>query len=679
MVMQRATAPDPDWPPPPDRLTETPPEGRYCDLILNGGVASGVVYPWALLGLARQYRFRRIGGNSVGAMAAAIAAAAEYGRCHGHADAFEPLRHMPLNLAEAQPGGRTKMLDLFQAPASLQRLFKLFVFATSDRPPGNRLVQIWRGLGEAGLQRLCGLLAIMLAALGAKGCSELETVGQSACSVLFQSINEWLGHVVLSLPLALLLLVVQAGLFLRADLRALRANGWGLCPGKAQPGHLEALMEWLHRGIQVSAGRHREDPPLTFAELWSVPRAGRAGPAPLRGGFEPPEAGISLQMFTSNVTQGRPVRLPMSQQEPRLFFSPKQWAAYFPEAIMKALKPVARPYAPASASDPPAERGAGLFELPAGDLPLVVAVRLSLSFPLLFSCVPLYAIDYEARREDRVLRLCQFSDGGLCANFPVHLFDAAMPQWPTFALLLDRRLKAYRQQAVWLPLGEQQGRGDNWQRGVPGAAEDKHEDAKPPLERSRDKDKPWGLLLGMLATAKDWNDRVTGRLPQVRNRTLRFALKEGEGQLNIGMPRERILSMAYRYGETASAELLSAYAPRPSGEPQPAWVQHKFVRAMVEMRALRRHLRGFGLSAQSQADGLDLRALLQEATRRPLLIRSFNDPRKGLPELEAEDAQALARVVTAMEALETELAACGDSLERYVPDPEPELRLRAPV
>ena len=89
----------------PDRLREEPPADQFCDLVLNGGVASGVVYPWALLELARHYRFKCIGGNSVGAMAAALAAAAEYGRCNGVENAFEPLRRMPLELAELDKTG----------------------------------------------------------------------------------------------------------------------------------------------------------------------------------------------------------------------------------------------------------------------------------------------------------------------------------------------------------------------------------------------------------------------------------------------------------------------------------------------------------------------------------------------------------------------------------------------
>src|SRR4051794_28900018 len=81
--------------PVPPPVTEEPPHDRFCDLVLTGGVASGVVYPWAIVELARAYRFRNIGGTSVGAMAAALAAAAEYGRRTGYEAPFEALRRAP--------------------------------------------------------------------------------------------------------------------------------------------------------------------------------------------------------------------------------------------------------------------------------------------------------------------------------------------------------------------------------------------------------------------------------------------------------------------------------------------------------------------------------------------------------------------------------------------------------
>src|SRR3954462_13465671 len=51
-----------------------------CDLVMKGGITSGIVYPGVVKKLSDQYRFVSIGGTSAGAIAAALAAAAEDGR-----------------------------------------------------------------------------------------------------------------------------------------------------------------------------------------------------------------------------------------------------------------------------------------------------------------------------------------------------------------------------------------------------------------------------------------------------------------------------------------------------------------------------------------------------------------------------------------------------------------------
>ena len=127
----RITPPGDDVVPVPPPLDESPPYDRFCDLVTTGGVASGVVYPWAIVEIARAYRFRSIGGTSVGAMAAALAAAAEYGRRTGNDRAFEPLRRLPGALGEALDDGRTRMLSLFQT-----------------NPRGRRLIDLWARLAR---------------------------------------------------------------------------------------------------------------------------------------------------------------------------------------------------------------------------------------------------------------------------------------------------------------------------------------------------------------------------------------------------------------------------------------------------------------------------------------------------------------------------------------------------
>jgi hypothetical protein len=72
-----------------------PGKPKYCDMVMKGGITSGVVYPTAICELAGQYQFRNIGGASAGAIAAAAAAAAEFGRQNGVSDSFAQLGKLP--------------------------------------------------------------------------------------------------------------------------------------------------------------------------------------------------------------------------------------------------------------------------------------------------------------------------------------------------------------------------------------------------------------------------------------------------------------------------------------------------------------------------------------------------------------------------------------------------------
>jgi hypothetical protein len=43
---------------------------KKCDLVMKGGITSGIVYPGAVLELSKEYEFANIGGTSAGAIAA---------------------------------------------------------------------------------------------------------------------------------------------------------------------------------------------------------------------------------------------------------------------------------------------------------------------------------------------------------------------------------------------------------------------------------------------------------------------------------------------------------------------------------------------------------------------------------------------------------------------------------
>lgn len=59
---------------------------RTCDIVMKGGITSGVVYPKSISTLAKRFTFKNVGGTSAGAIAAAATAAAEYRRVRTRSD-----------------------------------------------------------------------------------------------------------------------------------------------------------------------------------------------------------------------------------------------------------------------------------------------------------------------------------------------------------------------------------------------------------------------------------------------------------------------------------------------------------------------------------------------------------------------------------------------------------------
>ena len=89
-----------------------------CDLVMRGGITSGIVYPRAIAKLAETYTFRSIGGTSAGAIAAAATAAGALGVRQGK-DPFQGrFKGLPEELAK-QIDGKTVLLRPFNRPRTL--------------------------------------------------------------------------------------------------------------------------------------------------------------------------------------------------------------------------------------------------------------------------------------------------------------------------------------------------------------------------------------------------------------------------------------------------------------------------------------------------------------------------------------------------------------------------------
>jgi hypothetical protein len=220
-------------------------------------------------------------------------------------------------------------------------------------------------------------------------------------------------------------------------------------------------------------------------------------------------------MVTTNLSMMRPHTLP--EVGITAGFKLNEWNQLFPASVMQQLQRVS----PVWLRFPQARR------LPQPmDLPVIVATRMSLSFPLLFKAVPLYAEDYEIFRivrglgakPERRIRRIWMSDGGISSNFPIHLFDAPLPTRPTFAFSLDSlewdaatlKERVLLPQDAWTGLGVQ-------------------------IQNIETIGKfAWQVFY----SAKDWQDQLLSGMTGQRERIAHIYLSGGEGGLNLDMKPE---------------------------------------------------------------------------------------------------------------------------------------------
>ena len=532
-----------------------------CDLVLKGGITSGIVYPAAIAALSAHYRLRSIGGASAGAIAAAAAAAAEVGR---HSGSFERLAALPDELAETDGHGATRLFRLFEPQASTRALFDLLVAG---------LMPDARHAGQASMRWLFAAIAnFPLAALVAAAIS-------AAIVALLLADHASAAKIAVTLPLGVIgfLLMLVAWILIVAA-RRIPANGYGLCSGI---GSANALTPWLHAKLQSLAGR-AAGAPLTFGDLWNPGGASNADAA-LR---ETHLRRIDLRLMTTALSHGRPYSFPLEIND--FHFDADEWRSLFPADVVNHL--IA--HADAPRADGPL---AGKHRLCAmADLPIIVPVRMSLAFPLLLTAVPLHRIRRDPDPEHpgewlEVAETVWFSDGGICSNFPVHFFDATLPSRPTFGIDLtdDRFVRAHPRDPedfVWMP-----------DRNGSGAATEVVD-----VDRGG-KRSVLGFLGAIVATMQTWSDSTQLGAPGFRDRVVHVRLTRDEGGLNLRMHPDLIRRVALR-GAQAARVLLAHYAHRdPPPHTVTGWRNHRWVRYRVALRLIEQSLAGLAAAERETA------------------------------------------------------------------------------
>src|SRR5437588_268257 len=136
---------------------------RYCDIVMKGGVTSGIIYPFAISKLSTAYSFKSIGGTSAGAIAAGAAAAAEYRRRYtGSNEGFTELDLLPNTLSVVDDDKkRSKLFRLFQPQPGTRPLFAMLVASLNRQSFLSRLVHlVSSGLIQFWLYSLAGALFV---------------------------------------------------------------------------------------------------------------------------------------------------------------------------------------------------------------------------------------------------------------------------------------------------------------------------------------------------------------------------------------------------------------------------------------------------------------------------------------------------------------------------------------
>jgi hypothetical protein len=633
---------------------------------MKGGITSGVVYPLAICELATTYRLRHIGGTSAGAIAAAAAAAAELGRVVPAAG-FGKLSEQPTWL-----GTGTRLHDLFQPEKQTRRVYETLTAGFGTR---NKALRVAKTVGAA-LLRFVGW-----SLLGA-----LPGLSIIALTIWSESVR-WPGAMIGSAILVAVLGAILAS-FLGLGLKLVRAlpeNRFGLCSGRSpSPGTgPPALTDWLADLVDQLAGRPTKGRPLTFSDLWKGPEG--------TGTFW--DRAIDLQMLTTSLSEGRPYRLPL---EGLWFFHPEELSHIFPDRVMSQMITAGNDLLHrVDTTGDLAEKewprvlrqlvhAQGLVPLPRPeDLPVVVAARLSLSFPVLLSAVPLHTVDFDVEANQQTRRewstwlraardgsrdvwgraleepdrpqsslrttKCWFSDGGIASNFPLPLFDGPVPRWPTFGINLTPFPPDKPPEPVWMPTDNSGGMVARLRR----------------LQTSPGIGSVVGFGRAIFDTMQNWADNAQTRVPGFRDRIAHVRHYDYEGGLNLRMGREDIVALSER-GATAGRMLRERYSSSPPEGTVLDWDNHRWVRLRTFLGQLEEQVAVLSQNLdyeEEESARVPYRALLEEDRQPSYRVRG-----KQLALLRDE----LARLGGLVDARN----ASGTSTNERSPRPTPELKIR---
>jgi len=399
---------------------------------------------------------------------------------------------------------------------------------------------------------------------------------------------------------------------------------------------------------------------LTFQHLWGTDdfRAKRI---------------INLEVMTSAVSQQMAYAIPFRDGTPGFYYDPEQWAKLFPPNVMAWLANAQAANPDGDSSDPMPkgalvidQAGKVLRALPRrADLPVVVAVRMSLSFPILLSAIPLYQVDFSRTEVQRakaslvaakatkrditaeiVATKVWFSDGGIGSNIPLHMFDSLLPGHPTFAVNLkpehpDNTIKDplradNKGGRIYLPERKSDGRLRFWSE-----PSDAH--AAAGLA---------GFLVSIVNTMQNWRDELLFPYPGFRDRIVQISQRTSEGGLNLDMPAGSIAALGSA-GAMAAERLIDRFHPSGAQKGQ-GWADHQTSRLGTFLGVM-------------QPGCIALQPLLASGAwaSRVYDIKSYT----------GTDHRAATDFLNSLEKLGSDALKSGSSLDRRAPKPLAQIRI----
>src|SRR4029079_13166867 len=205
---------------------------------------------------------------------------------------FVGLETLPEKLsAPVGPSQQSRLLSLFQPSEAARPVFRILLVAIGESAGWLKAMQV------LGLMLAAAPLPIAIGSLAAVFSVVVAAVGEVG-------IAAWVAAIVGALALLALGLLGSLAAFAWASLRALGPDSnYGICPGYVVGSTEPALTPWLTDVLDELAGVDGTAGPITFGEI--------------------AKQDIKLSLMTTDMTHGRPYRLPFGASDLSTFFFKK--------------------------------------------------------------------------------------------------------------------------------------------------------------------------------------------------------------------------------------------------------------------------------------------------------------------------------------------------------------------